>query len=130
MSGLDGRIKKLENQAPTSKASDDLQALRRRCEMLLGLPVIDSDDPERRDQLLRTVWEIEHGHWARWLEQDDAARGKRFRDLTMDERAWETTQRMLRGVDFLHIELERPTIPEADMAELERRHPLVIESEA
>ncbi len=126
--GLSGRIGRLESKAPGSKASDDLQARKRRCELLLGLPVIEGDDPERRDQLLRTVWEIEHGYWERWTEQNAKARGKR--ELDNDERAAETTQRMLTGRDFLHIEVDHPAIPDADMAELQRRYPVVIESEA
>lgn len=128
MSGLSGRVAKLESKAPRTATSDDLAARLRMAELLLGLPVIDYDEPGRRDQLLRTVWEIEHGYWARWTEQNAKARGKR--EMDNDERAAETTQRMLTGRDFLHIEVEHPAIPDADMAELRRRHPVVIESEA
>jgi hypothetical protein len=113
------RLKKLEaTRRGIGDASNDQAAHMRRCELLLQ----GRETAEEKESLLRSIWEIENGYHSLWSAAEDAARGKKWRDLTHDERARETLTKMRADRDFLHIEVEHPVIAEADLQEIRRRY--------
>jgi hypothetical protein len=113
------RLLKLEQiRRGNGGGMDDLAALKLRCELLLQVAGTD----EEQDRLLRCIWEIENGYYARWRAAEDAARPKRWAVMCHDERAAETAERLRSGRDFLYTQPECPELPEGALEELRRRY--------
>lgn len=125
---LKTRIAKLEDLKRTvfDEVGNDLRAEKCLCEAMLKFTIEDKDSDERT-ALLRQIWEIENGYMEKWLQAEDEARPKRWKDMNMDERAEENVERVRRryngnSEDFMYIKVDHPEIPEADLDELRKRY--------